>query len=827
MQSLSAIFSAPPAGGASALYGQQRTGKSSVLEQVKVRLGEERAVVASLSMGILDRRSMTIDFIEEVLDQWRVQIDSLLPNELAGRLLTRWPQASEIDKSPLKSLRRARQAAIPILRSGGLTAVPFIVIVDEFTYLYEIFRRRGVAASEQNELRDFMRQLKSLLESRIFSALLVGQDTMPTFLEAFPNEFSVMSTARLHYLSQGETQALADDPIRKPDGQSRYSGYALSTIAAYTDGHPFFTQILCDRVLTLVNARKRSEISESDVEEAVETLIDGQEMIEPHKFDCLVSADNTQALIADMAQGRKSWDSSSAQEVLMRIALLSGSQNNPVPIDKLDLNMNQVAALKDLRMRGVLRETEIGVAIRVLLYADYFEEASGVTTRSSLPKKVGSLLRAPANVAVHGTPGSGKSWIADRTHEHLRDEGVRTVRLDLSTVMSGKEVFERLAVDSRDGWQARSTRDAWRQARAELEKRKSLTVIILDQFDRVLQFDDGQEFLLLLRELVHRPESLHCTALIFSRRSLQAIEIKVRGISTLANVCYTEYLGALLPSEVADMAPGVEPLTDEEIEDCLNWSGGHPFLSKYWLMTRPADGSDVAAELERAKVMLRVVGHLGDLTLVNAAAQLVLGPVVSDMFFEKKELELLGVLAAYDQDGKPVGVGLDSLESFQDALRHATWGLDAWGLIGHAEVRLRGVIETVLAGRHGSEWPDLVSRRAPAVKKAYEDAQAKIARDQRAFGRQAPWLSYTYPGDLWAIIHSEWDSFTPVFSTADKAYWRKVLMGLAQYRAPLAHGRPEVLGDAQRAQCRLYADEVIARIDEFEIKPQSQEPDHT
>ncbi|GAA5122707.1 hypothetical protein GCM10023339_41490 [Alloalcanivorax gelatiniphagus] len=360
-----------PGGRCFTLYGQQRTGKSSVLEQVKVRLTEDRAVVATLSMGILDRRSMTIDFIEEVLDQWRVQIDSMLPSELAGRLLTRWPAASEIDRNPLKSLRRARQAAIPILRSAGLTAVPFVVIVDEFTYLYEIFRRRGVAPSEQNELRDFMRQLKSLLEGRIFSALLIGQDTMPTFLGAFPNEFSVMSTARLHYLSQDETQALADDPVRKPDGQSRYSGYALSTIAAYTDGHPFFTQILCDRILTMVNARRRSEISESDVEEAVETLIDGQEMIEPHKFDCLVSADNTQALIADMVDGRSESESSSAQEVLMRIALLSGSQNNPVPVDRLDLNLKQAAALQDLRIRGVLRETEGGVAIRVLLYADY------------------------------------------------------------------------------------------------------------------------------------------------------------------------------------------------------------------------------------------------------------------------------------------------------------------------------------------------------------------------------------------------------------------------------------------------------------------------
>lgn len=224
---------------------------------------------------------------------------------------------------------------------------------------------------EYNELRDFMRQLKGLLETRIFSALLVGQDTMPRFLDAYPNEFSVMATRKLDYLSHEETQALADEPVRTPNKSSRYSGYALSTIAALTDGHPFFTQILCDRTITLVNTRKRSDITQSDVEEAAESLISGQDCIEAHKFDCFVSADNTHALISDMDGEFEEDASRHAVEVLARIARMSGSQNNAVPIEDLQLDLKQREALTDLRMRGVIRETDSGVAIRVLLYADY------------------------------------------------------------------------------------------------------------------------------------------------------------------------------------------------------------------------------------------------------------------------------------------------------------------------------------------------------------------------------------------------------------------------------------------------------------------------
>lgn len=359
-----------------ALYGQQRTGKSSVLEQVKARLTEEGSVVASLSMGTIDRRSTTIDFIEEVLDQFRARIDTLLPAELSSPLFSRWPDASAIEKRPLRSLQRACEAARSIMRSAGYTAVPFVVVVDEFTYVYEVLRRKGIDPAEHNELRDFMRQLKGILESRLLSALLVGQDTMPRFLDAYPNEFSVMSTRKLDYLTSDETQALAEKPILVDDKYSRYSGYALTTIALYTDGHPFFTQILCDRVVTQVNEKRRTEITQSDVEEAVETLISGHDQIEAHKFDCLVTADNTHGLLSQMNDAEDADGSRYALEALNRIAVMSGSQNNPVPIDSLELDLHQKAALEDLRVRGVLRETDTGVAIRVLLYADYLRRRS-------------------------------------------------------------------------------------------------------------------------------------------------------------------------------------------------------------------------------------------------------------------------------------------------------------------------------------------------------------------------------------------------------------------------------------------------------------------
>jgi hypothetical protein len=360
-----------PGGTCFAIYGQQRTGKSSVLEQVKKRLLDRNAIVASLSMGTIDRRSVTIDFVEEILDQFRVQIDRVLPAETSRLLLARWPDTAAIESRPLRSFQRALEAGKSLLRSTGSTGIAFVVVVDEFTYVHEILRRRGIDPSEHNELKDFMRQLKGLLESRLFSALLIGQDTMPRFLESYPNEFSVMSTRKLDYLTIDEAQRLADLPIRTPEDSSRYTGYALSTIASYTGGHPFFTQILCDRVITLVNSHKRSEVTQSDVEEAVESLLSGRNRIEGHKFDCLVTADNSHTLVSGVEDDEQPDGTERSLTVLRRIANLSGSQNSPVQIDHLQLDSRQDEALEDLLVRGVLHRNESGVSIRVLLYADY------------------------------------------------------------------------------------------------------------------------------------------------------------------------------------------------------------------------------------------------------------------------------------------------------------------------------------------------------------------------------------------------------------------------------------------------------------------------
>ncbi len=234
--------------------------------------------------------------------------------------------------------------------------------------------------SEIAGVREFMRQWKALLEGQYFSALVLGQDTMPAFMQRFPNEFSSMNSKRLSYLSPDETAALATEPILTKEGTSRYLGYAVQSVFGYTDGHPFFTQILCDRLVRLANGRKRGEFTESDVLEAVQSLIAGAEPMEFHRFDCLLTADNTGLVTTSPSNATTESDTADqyddggerAFHLLYAIAQAAGEQNRFVDPQNVDLTSDDCQLLADLTAREVLsRRADGRVQIRVLLFAEY------------------------------------------------------------------------------------------------------------------------------------------------------------------------------------------------------------------------------------------------------------------------------------------------------------------------------------------------------------------------------------------------------------------------------------------------------------------------
>jgi len=318
------------------LYGQKRSGKSSVLKQVEKRLATS-VLFASLSAGTFSPDDLWRSFANLLLQEVTFRLE-----DLGSDVPTSWPSRSEVNASPLEAIRN-------IVRTLTRQGHKLVVAIDEFTYIYE---------NAPNEVAIFMRGWKALLEAKTFNAILVGQDTMPRFKQAFPNEFGVTHDERITYLNEEEASALATKPILL-EGSSRYRGNAPRRLFDLTAGSPFFLQIACDRLVQHLNSRKAVFITEADIDQVARTLTVGSNALPPERFDSLVTAAGEKVAIIPR---------DNLWQVLARVAResLHSGWCYKRDIDGLPRSSD---AVKDLLDREILAVEGERVCIRVGLFA--------------------------------------------------------------------------------------------------------------------------------------------------------------------------------------------------------------------------------------------------------------------------------------------------------------------------------------------------------------------------------------------------------------------------------------------------------------------------
>lgn len=278
------------------IYGQKRAGKSSILHHLKMRLSERRnwivldAEINRLSDPSSPISSPFVQFLWSILSKLR---DAIEDKEWEGRsrIDISFPDEDHFSKHsyPLSLFRSTlelfrRKAA----RASDWGDVKIILLIDEFSYLYELILKGTVPET-------FMKDWKALLQEDLFSAVLVGQDFMPKFKQRFPNEFGVIQDERVTYLRAEDARKLIEDPIRigGRNGESRYRGRAVERILELTAGSPFYIQMLCNRLVEYMNRKRASLVTEADVEQVKEELIRGVHALTIDKFDNLINSGDT------------------------------------------------------------------------------------------------------------------------------------------------------------------------------------------------------------------------------------------------------------------------------------------------------------------------------------------------------------------------------------------------------------------------------------------------------------------------------------------------------------------------------------------------------
>ena len=340
------------------LYGQKRTGKSSVLRHMAKRLPRPFLPI-QLSVGQTDTDDAEVSFIQQCIDAvYIVLVRDFNIQDLAG---TGWPSENRITARPLESFRRAffaattRLSKLPAWRNCRL-----VLLIDEFTYMYEYIAEGRVDAS-------FMRQWKALLETGLFSAVIVGQDSMPKFKLAFPNEFGVTHDERISYLTLDEARRFGEEPIALADGSSRFRGFALERLVNLTAGNPFFQMIFCDRLVRHLNETRSSHVVEGTVERVLDRLCSGESVLSLDRFDSLITAAGESVSLAPR------------EEYLALLFEIANAEGGSSGIDPTDLALDGRGSelLHDLVLREVVaRDAKGRIRIRVALFAEWLRRNS-------------------------------------------------------------------------------------------------------------------------------------------------------------------------------------------------------------------------------------------------------------------------------------------------------------------------------------------------------------------------------------------------------------------------------------------------------------------
>jgi len=335
------------------VFGQKRAGKSSILEHLKRRLFvHPNCLPVAFSLQDIAPFLNEASFFYRILQGISDSIEELrYKGEFAPEFVC--PKLEDLQMHPTIQFHEAMSALIRQVRHNTAAGnLSFVVLIDEFTDIYKQIKK-GVIA------REFMKAWKSIIEKRYFASVLVGQDILPAFKEDFPNEFGVTEDVRVTYLSDTDARKLVEEPV----GSQRYAGKAVDRLLGLTAGSPYYTMMLCSRLVDYMNRTRSAIVTEADIATVEKGMLQGEGRLTRDKFDNLLCA------------GDGFEDSGIDPEETFRVclAIAQGSDRGWCPQDFIRKREIQRLdfLLADLERRDVIERKGDGYRLIVGLFRDW------------------------------------------------------------------------------------------------------------------------------------------------------------------------------------------------------------------------------------------------------------------------------------------------------------------------------------------------------------------------------------------------------------------------------------------------------------------------
>ena len=236
------------------LIGQRRTGKTSLLKQLPVRLGDAYLPV------YLDGQALG-------LDPGMANFFLSLATEIAFALEDRGfqidiPTYDELTTSPAASFEHQ---FLPLVRQA-IGSRHLLFMFDEFEELETAVQRGHLDPSIFGFLRHLVQHVEQL--SVIFCGTHRLEELAADYWSVL---FNISLYRHIAFLEKPAALRLVQEPVA-PYGM-RYDDLALDKIWQVTAGHPYFLQLLCHSLVNHHNRTERNYLTVADVNAALDEIL--------------------------------------------------------------------------------------------------------------------------------------------------------------------------------------------------------------------------------------------------------------------------------------------------------------------------------------------------------------------------------------------------------------------------------------------------------------------------------------------------------------------------------------------------------------------------
>jgi len=243
------------------ITGQKRVGKTSLTFAVEDELKKFKEGDTSFDFVYLEYGEYARANAEATVRALGQALAARMAAHLSG---TKTPFSGDFTGTiaPLNQLAQLLEKEKPHLK--------VMIVLDEFDEIHPEMYRYGPLAEA------FFSNLRTLSSKKNIGMLLVGGENMPFIIGAQGDQLNKFVREPLDYFTRAEEWDDFVELVRQEKNKPQPVNWheaAISELFNYTNGHPYFTKLLCARIFQTAVSDRDAEITVDEVRNAVVAII--------------------------------------------------------------------------------------------------------------------------------------------------------------------------------------------------------------------------------------------------------------------------------------------------------------------------------------------------------------------------------------------------------------------------------------------------------------------------------------------------------------------------------------------------------------------------